>query len=172
MNLFVPDMYQQSVYKIDYKKLKKKGIKCLVFDLDNTLVSYQEMEPGKKLKEFFAILGEDFKVVLMSNNKKDRVRPFKEGLNIDASHSSKKPLKTKYKKVLSLYRLKASEVACVGDQIMTDVLGANRMNMYSILVNSVGSEEPVTTKFNRKLENFILKKLQKKGILHKGEYYD
>ncbi len=172
MNIFVPDMYQQSVHKIDYKKLKQRGIKCLLFDLDNTLVSYKEDKPNKKLKELFALLGENFKVIIISNNKKDRVRPFKEGLNVDAAHSSKKPLKTKYKKILSMYKYKANEIACIGDQIMTDVIGANRMGMLSILVNSLADEEPTVTKFNRIFERKILKNLQKKGILFKGEYYE
>ncbi len=172
MNLFAPDMYQQSVYKINYNKLKIQGIKCLLFDLDNTLVSYKEHEPSKKLKEFMALLSEDFKVIIISNNTKERVRPFKEGLNVDAAHSSKKPLKTKYKKILSLYKYKANEIACIGDQIMTDILGANRNQMLSILVNSVGSEEPINTKFNRFWERLVLKSLNKKGILFKGEYYE
>ncbi len=172
MKLFVPDMYQQSVYKINYKKLKRMGIKCIAFDLDNTLAPYSEHEPNKKMKEFFLLLQEDFKVIILSNNIKSRVRPFKEGLNIDSSHSSKKPLKGKYKKILSMYKLKPGEVACVGDQIMTDVLGANRMDMISVLVNSLSENEPVNTKINRIMENMIIKNLQKKGILHKGEYYD
>ncbi len=172
MKLFVPDMYQQSVYKINYKKLKRMGIKCLCFDLDNTLASYQVSKPDKKLKELFAMLEEDFKVIILSNGKKDRVRPFKEGLNIDSSHSSKKPLKGKYKKILSMYKFKPGQVACIGDQIMTDVLGANRMDMVSVLVNSMAKEEPVYTKFNRIWEKMILKKLRKKGILEKGQYYD
>ncbi len=172
MNLFVPDMYQQSIYKIDYKSLKKKGIKCLLFDLDNTMESYSVSEPTKKLKELFTILKDDFKIIIISNGFKERVRPFKEKLNVDASHSSKKPLKRKYKKILALYKFKPNEVACIGDQIMTDVLGANRMGMISILVNAMSTIEPLNTKFNRMLENIILKRLNKKGILFKGEYYE
>ncbi len=172
MNLFVPDMYEQSIYKINYKKLKERGIKCILFDLDNTMASYKEDKPSKKLKEHFAYLTDEFKVIIISNSPKERVRAFKEGLNVDAAHSAKKPLKTKYKKILALNKFKREQIACVGDQIMTDIIGANRMGMVSILVNSMGSEEPATTKVNRFWENIILKKLQKKGILHKGEYYD
>lgn len=172
MKCFIPDMYKENIYKIDYVKLKKRGIKCLLFDLDNTLVSYQEKEPNKKLKEFITFLGEDFKVMILSNGVKERVRPFKEKLNIDASHSSKKPLKRKYKKILSMYDFKANEIACIGDQVMTDVLGANSVGMISILINRVGVDEPVWTKSNRVFERIVLKKLNKKGILVKGSYYD
>lgn len=172
MNVIVPDMYQQSIYKINYKLLKKRGIKCICFDLDNTLASYQVSTPDKKLHDFITKLSDDFKVVILSNGTKERVRPFKEGLNIDASHSSRKPLKGKYKKIQNMYKFKAEEIACVGDQIMTDVIGANRAGSLSILVNAVGSGEPVWTKFNRFWEKFALIHLNKKGIVIKGEYYD
>ena len=57
MNNFVPDMYYENVFVIDYKKLKKIGIKCLLFDLDNTICSYEQNEPDKKIKELFYELG-------------------------------------------------------------------------------------------------------------------
>lgn len=172
MNLFIPDMYKESIYDIDYEKLKKMKIRCLLFDLDNTLVSYSVSKPDKKLKELITILEEDFKVIILSNGRKERVRPFKEGLNLDSSHSSRKPFKRKYKKIMSMHKFKATEVACIGDQIMTDVIGANKVGMISILVNSVGAYEPIWTRFNRFWENIILKKLNKNGVLIKGEYYD
>ena len=98
MKLFIPDMYKESIFKIDYSNLKDRGIKCLLFDLDNTIAAYNVDKPTKKVKEFITLLGDDFKVIILSNGTKDRVRPFKEILNIDAAHSSKKPFKSKYKK--------------------------------------------------------------------------
>ncbi len=172
MSLIIPDMYKESIFKINYKKLKEMNIKCLLFDLDNTIASYQKDKPEKKVKELMAILGEDFKIIILSNGKKGRVRPFKEALNIDSAHSSKKPLKMKYKKIMSMYKFKPNEIACIGDQILTDVLGANRIGALSILVNPTGAFEPFTTKFNRFFERIILKKLNKKGVLIKGEYYE
>ena len=65
MDLLIPDIYQKSIYSINYKKLKKNGIKCLLFDLDNTLVTYKETVPDSKLKELFAHLEEDFKVIII-----------------------------------------------------------------------------------------------------------
>lgn len=172
MDLFIPDVYAQSVYTINYKKLKKNGIKCLLFDLDNTLAPYKVNEPDIKVKELFARLEEDFKVIIMSNSGKNRLRPFKEKLNVDVAFSSKKPLKGKYKKILELYHFKSPEVACIGDQILTDILGANRMDFTSILVNRVAKFETLPTRFNRFFEKFILRSLAKKDILISGEYYD
>lgn len=172
MDIFIPDVYQKSIYTINYKKLKKNGIKCLLFDLDNTIAPYKVTEPDVKVKELFARLEEDFKVIIISNSPKNRIRPFKEKLNVDCAYSSRKPFKTKYKKILEIYNFEIDEVACIGDQILTDILGANRMGFTSILVNRVAKYETIFTKFNRFFEGFILKNLTKKNILVSGEYYD
>ena len=172
MDLFIPDIYAQSIYTINYKKLKKNGIKCLIFDLDNTIASYKDEYPSKELKELFASLDKDFKVIIMSNSTKNRLRPFKEKLNVDTAYLSKKPLKTKYKKIMNTYRFQDKDIACIGDQLITDILGANRLNLTSILVNRIAKYEPFRTRFNRFFEKIILKKLAKKNILVKGEYYD
>ncbi len=172
LDLFIPDVYAQSIYTINYKKLKKNGIKCLLFDLDNTIAPYKESEPGQKVKELIARLESDFKVIIVSNSGKNRLRPFKEKLNVDVAFSSKKPFKTKYKKILSLYKFKIDEVACIGDQLLTDILGANRMGFTSIFVNKIAKYEMFATRFNRFFEKRILKKLAKKNILVSGVYYD
>ena len=172
MDMFIPDIYQKSIYTIDYKKLKKNGIKCLLFDLDNTIAPYKVIEPDQKVKELFASLEKDFKVIIISNSNKNRLRPFKEKLNVDVAFSSKKPFKTKYKKILELYNFKIDEVACIGDQLLTDILGANRMGFTSILVNRIAKYETIFTRFNRFFVLFILKSLAKKRILVSGEYFD
>lgn len=172
MEIFVPDVYQKSIYDINYKKLKKKGIKCLLFDLDNTIAPYAMSVPDNKIKDLFAELEDDFKVIIMSNSGKERLRPFKEKLNVDVAFKARKPLKKKYKKIMEIYNFKDSEIACIGDQIMTDILGGNRMGFTTILVNSVSSIEPWTTKFNRFWERKILGYFAKKGILEKGKYYE
>ena len=172
MDIFVPDMYQKSIYDINYKKLKNSGIKCILFDLDNTLVPYTTKEPSKKIKDLFAELSNDFKVIIMSNSGKNRLRPFKEKLNVDVAYNSHKPLKTKYKKIFEIYNLKPEEIACVGDQLMTDVFGGNRMGLTTIFINRIGPVEPITTRFNRIWERKLIKHFNKKGFLIQGEYYD
>ena len=172
MDIFVPDMYYQSIYKIDYQKLKKMKIKCLLFDLDNTVAPYAKTEPDKKVIDLFMELQANFKVIIMSNSGKKRLRPFKEKLNVDVAYSSMKPLKKKYKKILKLYHLEPDQVAMIGDQLLTDIWGANRMGMISIFVNSISQIEKFPTKINRWLESKIIKRFNKRGILIKGEYYD
>ncbi len=172
MDIFIPDMYVQSIYTINYKKLKKIGIKCLLFDLNNTLVSYECDYPDKKLQEFIYNLERDFKVIIVSNSNKNRVRPFKEKLNVDSSFSSKKPMKTKFKKIMNLYNFKDTEIAMIGDEILTDIWGGNKMGFTTILVNGISEIEPIHMQIIRKVEKRIIKNLNKKGILFKGEYYE
>lgn len=172
MDNFIPDIYSQSIFTIDYKKLKKNGIKCLLFDLDNTIVPYTVSDVPQKIKDLFAILSNDFKLIIISNSSKNRLRPFKEKLNVDCSFSSRKPFKKKYKKILDLYHFTEDEIAAIGDQLLTDILGANRMGFTSVLVNSLAPFEPLPTRINRFFEKKILKRLKKKKLLVKGEYYD
>lgn len=173
LSRFIPDMYYKSVYDIDYSLLKKKGIKCIIFDLDNTLVPITLSKPNKKLKDLIeGIKDRKLRVVIVSNSPKKRVEPFKEILNVDSAYLSCKPFSKKYKKVMNIYKLKPGQIACVGDQLLTDIYGANRMEFLSILVNPIGRTDYVLTKFNRFIEPFIYNKLEKKELLKKGEYYE
>lgn len=172
MDLFIPDMYQKSIYDIDYDKLKDKGIKCLLFDLDNTLVPVNVDVPIKKVKELFAYLEKKFKIIIISNSNKKRLIPFKEGLNVDTAASSKKPFKKKYLRIMEIYHYKEFEIAAIGDQLLTDIYGANRVGITSILINPIGEYEKFGTKINRFLEKFVYRKLKKQNILTKGKYYD
>lgn len=172
MENFIPDIYQKNIYDIDYKKLKKKGIRCLLFDLDNTLVPVKTDMPTKKIKELFAYLEADFKIIIVSNSNRKRLIPFKEGLNVDVAASAKKPFKKKYVKIMNMYKFKEYEIAAIGDQLLTDVNGANRVGITSILINPIGDYEKFGTKINRFMEKFIYYFLKKKNILVKGVYYD
>ena len=74
-------------------------IKCIAFDLDNTLASYKEDVPSKDIKELLSIISDDFKVIIFSNATKKRLTPFKEILNLDTSYSSRKPFLKNIKKL-------------------------------------------------------------------------
>lgn len=173
MDDFRPDIYKPSIYDINYEELKTRGIKCLIFDLDNTLATMDMEIPSKKIMDFFLYLEElGFKLIILSNASKKRVAPFKEKCNVDSAYKSMKPFKRKYNKILALYAYKDTEVACIGDQLLTDILGANKMGFTSILVNQMSKKEKFATKINRKIESIIYKRFLKRGIFRKGEYYD
>ena len=81
-------------------------------------------------------------------------------------------MKKKYLKIMDIYKFKYHEIAAIGDQLLTDIYGANRIGITSILINPMGEQEKFCTKINRFFESFLYRKLRKKGILRKGEYYD
>lgn len=172
MENFIPDIYQRNIYDIDYKRLKKMGIKCLLFDLDNTIVPVKTDIPTKKVKELFLYLENDFKVIIISNSNRKRLIPFKEGLNVDVAASARKPLKKKYVKIMEMYKFKEHEIAAIGDQLLTDIWGANRVGITSILINPIGEYEKLGTKINRFMEKFVYYRLKKKNVLIKGKYYE
>ena len=82
MDKFIPDIYQKSIYTIDYKKLKKNGIKCLLFDLDNTIAPYKTLEPDTKVKELFANLSNDFKIIIISNHLNLNIKKYSKYINL------------------------------------------------------------------------------------------
>ena len=173
MDYFVPNIYQKSIFSINYKELWKNGIKCLLFDLDNTIAPVSVKALDKKTKDLFEDLKDmGFKVIIISNSSKGRVEPFKDALNVDAAHSARKPLRGKYNKIMRLYDFLDFEIAAIGDQLLTDVYGSNRMGFTSILVNPISKNDLFWTKFNRMIERRIIKKLVKKGLFNIGEYHD
>ena len=173
MKKFMPDMYQKSILDISYNKLKEKGIKLLLFDLDNTLIEKERKNPDEKIINKLNELKKDFKVLIVSNTiKKPKIMEFYNACKIDYIMFSRKPLKFGFKKVKKLNLAKASETIMIGDQILTDILGAKRMGYFSALIDPIGTDDVSVTKINRKIENYILKKLKEKYSFEKGKYYE
>ena len=172
MKLLVPKMYQESIYTIDYDKLKKNNIKCLLFDLDNTCVGYHEKFPTKELEELFNNLNKKgFKVILFTNAPQKRVVPFIK-LHVICHSSSKKPFKKNFKKIMKQYKLAKEEICIIGDQLFTDILGGNKVGIHTCLVNPLTNEDFILTKIFRMTEQIVFKLLESKDILKKGEYYE
>ena len=112
---FLPDMYCENIFTINYKKLKKENIKCLLFDVDNTITPAREEKFFEETKELLKKLEKDFKVILFSNNFEKRITKFGKYYDVDIEYLALKPLPFKYKKILRKYGYKKEEVACIGD---------------------------------------------------------
>ena len=172
MKLFIPKKYQESIYTIDYDKLKKNNVKCLLFDLDNTCVGYKEKFPTKELEELFNNLTKKgFKVIIFTNAPQKRVVPFIK-LHVICHSSSKKPFKKNFQKIMKKYRLAKEEICIIGDQLFTDILGGNRVGIVTCLVNPLTKDDFILTKIFRMTEQIVFKILEIKDILKKGEYYE
>ena len=173
MEKYIPDIYVKSIYYIDYEKLKERGIKCILFDLDNTVAPLSIKKPNKKIKELFTKLKEmGFKLIIFSNNKKSRLKPFKEELEVDCAFNCKKPMQKKFNIILRDYKYGISEIVIVGDNIVTDVLGGNKVGITTILVNPISNKERPQSKFSRLYEKHIMKKLSKHELFFRGKYYE
>lgn len=173
MDNFIPDMYQKSIYKIDYQKLKDNGIKCILFDLDNTCAPLSVDEPTKKLLDLFEELKDmEFKIIIFSNASKKRVAPFKNKLLVDCCANARKPYKEKFLKILKTFKFNLSEVAIVGDQLYRDILGGNRVGITTVLVNPLSPDDEPWTRIFRYFERRKFAKMERLGIFTRGKYYD
>lgn len=167
-----PKMYQKSIQNINYKKLKKLGIKCLIFDLDNTIALIDQQMITEDTKKLLLELKKDFQIVIISNNIVSRVKPYADSVGCDFVANSRKPFAKGYKKVRKKYHFKKEEICTIGDQIVTDIIGGNYYGIYTILVDPLGKKDLKVTILNRFIERRILNYYQKKGIMKKGEYYE
>ncbi len=164
MNLY-PDLYLDSVKNINAELLKKNNIKGLILDVDNTLIDYYKNLVNGAEKWCEELKNEGIKCIIVSNShNKDKISTVAEKLNIDYIMFAKKPFKTGFKKALKELELDAGSVAVVGDQLSTDIWGAKRMKMFSILVKQVDKKDIFVTKVKRPIENAIIRNyLKKKG---------
>ena len=164
MNIY-PDLYLESITNINPELLKKNNIRGLILDVDNTLIDYYKnlIDDAEmwcaKLKE------EGIKCIIVSNsNKKEKIENVAKALDIPYIMFAKKPLKGGFLKAAEKMNLEPNEIASVGDQIFTDVIGANRCNMFSILVKPVAKKDLFITWLKRPIEDLVIKKyLKKKG---------
>ena len=157
LKLLTPDLHVESVFRLDLKKLKENNIKGLIIDIDNTLVSWDIKYITEKTKQWLLNLErEGYKVCLVSNNTKDRVVVFNEELKLPAIHRALKPRIGAFKKAMKIIGTTVKNTAVIGDQIFTDVLGGNRIGLFTILVIPIVGKEFWWTTFIRKIERHIL----------------
>ena len=170
--LCYPQMYKKRVEDINYTKLKELGIKCLVFDLDNTIALIDQDLITEDMKNLLLNLKKDFKIAIISNNKESRVKKYADILDCGYVYSAMKPFAKGFKKIAKKYNLERKEIAVIGDQLITDIMGANIFRAYPILVDPLAKKDLKISYFNRFLEKQVFKKYQRKNIMKKGEYYD
>ncbi|WP_427137071.1 YqeG family HAD IIIA-type phosphatase [Psychrobacillus psychrodurans] len=161
---FIPSEFVRSVHHITPELLKDKGIKAIITDLDNTLVEWDRPEATPKLIEWFAsIKAAGIQVTIVSNNNELRVKSFADPLGIPFIFKARKPLGKAFLQALSIMSVKREEVVVIGDQLLTDVFGGNRLKLHTILVIPVAKSDGFVTKFNRMVERRIFSYLDKKG---------
>jgi len=156
---FIPDVIYNNIYDIDFDALKKNNITGLIFDIDNTLVSYRQETPTKNVAGLLNKLKSDgFDICFISNNSRERVELFNNEFKYFCFPKAKKPSVKYLKKALQAMNIAAENAAVIGDQLFTDVLAAKRIKITAILVAPIEPVETVFFKFKRIMEKPFLKK--------------
>jgi len=161
----MPKEFAHSIFEITPDKLKQMGIKGIITDLDNTLIEWDRPDATEELTEWFKKMHDaGIQIVILSNNKEPRVKKFADPLGIPYIFKAQKPLARGFKRALELLNMKREEVLMLGDQMLTDMMGANRSKLHTILVKPVAQSDGFVTRFNRFIERRVYKYLSKKGI--------
>ena len=169
---FFPDRYVASTYVIDFEKLYKNGIRGLIFDIDNKLVPHGAPADERAIRLFKRLKEIGFSCCLISNNQEKRVRTFNEPIQVDYVYNAHKPSTKNYKKAMEIMGTDVSDTVFIGDQLFTDVWGAKRTGIPSILVRPIHPKEEIQIVLKRYLENIVLhfykKSLEKEKKVEKS----
>ena len=151
-----PTKYLDSSYSIDYEQLYHSGIRGLIYDIDNTLVEHGMPATERAIKLFEQLRSIGFDTCLISNNKEPRVKPFADAVGSKYVYDAHKPSRKNYIRAMELMGTDTGNTYFIGDQIFTDVYGANRAGIPSILVKPIHPKEEIQIVLKRKLEKIVL----------------
>ena len=153
---FYPTVYASSAYAVDFSKLYEKGYRALILDIDNTLVEHGA-PPNEKAVAFFENLRKiGFQTCIISNNHEPRVKSFAEGVGSDYIFDAGKPSRKGYEEALRRMGTKKEETLFMGDQLFTDIYGANRAGLKSILVKPIHIDPEIQIRLKRLGEKIVL----------------
>ena len=153
---FYPNEYLDSAYQIDFSRLFQEGYRGVIFDVDNTLVPHGA-PADDRVKKLFAQLKElSYQCCLLSNNKEPRVKTFNDEVQVQYIFKAGKPKVSGYERAMELMGTKRENTLFVGDQIFTDVYGANRAGIRTFLTKPIHPKEEIQIVLKRYLERIVL----------------
>ena len=158
---FYPDMKLNSVYEVDFDRLYKKGIRGLIFDIDNTLVPHGA-DADERIEKLFGELKKmGFKTFLLSNNKLERVKRFNANIRSLYIYKAGKPNAVNYIKAMRMMGTRKENTVFIGDQLFTDIWGAKKAGISTILLNPIDKKEEIQIVLKRYLEKIVLSAYEK-----------
>ncbi len=170
MSLFRPCKIFNRITDIPIDYLISMGIKGLALDADNTLSTHHSQTPLDGVIEWLESARErGIKLMMVSNANADRVTPFASKLGLDFTSLSCKPLPIGFIRAARRMSLKRCEVAAIGDQIFTDIMGANLAGVKPILLIPIKAEDGASFKLRRKLEQPLIAKYKCKGLMYEED---
>ena len=153
---FYPNEISPSTYAIDFEKLYQDGYRGILFDIDNTLVEHGKDASKEAIELFHRLKQIGFKLCLISNNKQERVERFNKDINVNYIYDAHKPSRKNYEKAMEMMQTTVENTVFVGDQLFTDVYGANRVGMRTYLVEPISPKEEIQIVLKRYLEKIVL----------------
>lgn len=154
-NLY-PAEYLDSAYSIDYEAYYRAGYRGIIFDIDNTLVPHGFPADERALELFDRLRRIGFQTILLSNNKEPRVASFAGQVGSLYLYKAGKPKKAGYYKAMNRMGSSLQTTLCIGDQIFTDMWGANRIGMHTVLTKPIDPKEEIQIVLKRRLEAVVL----------------
>lgn len=159
MHIFQPTAVRERVTEITPQFLESLGVRALLLDVDNTLATYTSHAASPGALEWVKAMGEaGFRMIIISNNFKGRVGSFGAVFGLDTLSFALKPLPVGYLRAAKRLRVKPQECVIIGDQIFTDIVGANLCGMKSVLLSPIEPEEGFTFKVRRHFERGLREK--------------
>ncbi len=153
---FYPKEYRDSAYDIPYEKFYREGIRGVIFDIDNTLVPHGAPADQRAKELFLRLHGMGMKTCLLSNNKEPRVASFASQVKSPYIFKGGKPGTKGYQRAMGLMGTDCRTSLFVGDQLFTDVYGANRAGIYAVLTKPIHPKEEIQIVLKRRLEAVVL----------------
>ncbi|MCI7812648.1 MAG: YqeG family HAD IIIA-type phosphatase [Lachnospiraceae bacterium] len=153
---FFPDGDSDSTYQIDFEQLYREGYRGLLFDIDNTLVPHGAKADARAMELFERLKKIGFVCCLISNNKRERVEMFNRDVNVAFIEDAHKPSKKNYLHAMELLGTDKSNTIFIGDQLFTDIYGAKRAGIRTILVKPIHPKEEIQIVLKRYLEWIVL----------------
>ena len=156
MSLFRPKEILDRYSDLDIERLSKEGYKLILIDIDNTIAYPGSGHFDDEAKEFVNRIKKAGLIpVILSNNHKKRVKKFIDNYDIEWHYYGFKPLPFRIWSICRKNNCKPSQVILIGDQLLTDILGANLSKTYGIYTKKLYDTDTPITKVNRNLERFI-----------------
>ncbi|AOQ24293.1 hypothetical protein MTAT_09350 [Moorella thermoacetica] len=160
IRLLQPDLYVRSLCDIPLAHLKARGIRGLIIDLDNTVTEWGRATLDRGVRRWFADLKEEgIRACLVSNNRSGRVKKVADALGIPGISRAGKPRRRAFRQAMAVMETEASSTAVIGDQVFTDILGGNRLGLYTVLVMPINSREFIGTRMMRHVERLFTRHL-------------
>ena len=137
-----PKVYLDSTYEIDFEQYYQDGYRAIIFDIDNTLVPHGAPADQRAIA-FKRLHALGYQTMMLSNNKEPRVKMFCDAVDAEYIYKAGKPNPANYREAMKRMHTDEKNTLFVGDQIFTDVWGANKAGIYSILVKPIHPKEEI-----------------------------